>query len=96
MIFKSKYVLKYSVDDRNDEFEIVAIIRQRDGKIKSHECVHVCLIEINGSRIDRPDIENYVNARFAIDDIYKEYKDKLKHKYRSLGKKFRTIKEEFK
>ena len=96
MLFKSKYVLKYTVDGRKEELEIVAIIRQREGKIERHQCVYQCIININGSRIDRPDVENYVNARFAIDDIYKEYKDKLRRKYRAQGKTFRTICEEFK
>lgn len=96
MVFKSKYVLTYSVDGRKEELEIIATIKQREGKIEKNQCVYECVIDINGTRVERVDINNYLNAKFAIDDVYKEYKDKLKQKYRALGKSFRTLTEKFK
>lgn len=96
MLFKSKYVLSYSIDDIKDELEIIATIRQKDGKIERNQNVYECVIDIDGTRIEKPEVMNYVNAKFAIDDIYNEYKSKLKQKCRAEGKKFRTINESFK
>lgn len=96
MTFKSKYVLTYSADGKKDNLEIIAQIRQRDAKIEDYQCVHECVLFINGSLVKRDDIENYVNAEFAIEDIYEEYKTELKRKHRAEGKSFRTLKENFK
>lgn len=92
----SKYVLTYNVDNVINKMVIDANIKQRSGMVARNQCVYECIICVDGIRVDRPDIENYVNAKFAIEDIYDEYRNELKSKYRVLGKKFKTIKEEFK
>lgn len=89
----SKYILTYSIDGKKDTLEVLVKLVFKEGYIRNGENIVKCVVLVNGSIEDREDINHYLNTKLAINDIYPEYKNKIKREARNNNKNFRTIKE---
>jgi len=96
MILKAIYILEYSIDNNTETLRVEVELKRNNEYFKSHENIYRGIAFLNGSFYDKKDLNHYVNALFAAEEIGLELKEDLKKKLRKEGKSFRLKKEELK
>ena len=81
MILLGKNIIKYTLNHKNCEVLIKVVLKLNNDISKKHQNVYGGFAQVDGQEYNEINLNNYVNAQFAADDIMKHIVNELTLKH---------------